>query len=95
MKYAKNVEGFQGKTAGEVFDSKNEQSRRELLKDLSAEQYCQLIAGINGVLRGRDQKDWDMDGVGVTAACPVGVINQTDSRPPGVAVVKTRLVGVG
>lgn len=68
MKYAKNVEGFQGKTAGEVFDSKNEQSRRELLKDLSAEQYCQLIAGINGVLRGRDQKDWDMDGVGVTAA---------------------------
>ena len=36
-------------------------------------------------------------GVGVAGCtyCPVGVISQTDSLPPGVAVEKTRLVGVG
>ena len=65
---ARNIDGFQGKTAQEVFDATNEQPRRELLSNASAEQYCELLAGINGVLRSKDKKDWGMDGVGVTAA---------------------------
>lgn len=65
---AKNIEGLERQTVEQIFDPKTENRRRELIAKLSAEQYKQLITGVNGILRGRNKKDWDMDGVGVTAA---------------------------
>lgn len=68
MVAATGIEGFRGRTAQEIFDPSNEQSRREIIDRISAEQYGQLISGVNGVLRGKRKEDWGMDGVGVTAA---------------------------
>lgn len=68
MVSARNVDGLGAETAKEIFNSENEESRRELIETLSGEQYSQLITGVNGVLRGKEKKDWSMDGVGVTMA---------------------------
>ncbi len=68
IKMAKGIDCLDGKSVEEVFDSENENARRELLAQLSAEEYCQLITGVNGILRGKEKGDWNMDGVGVTAA---------------------------
>ncbi len=67
MRMAKGIDGLDGRTAQEIFTSEDESARRELISTLSDEQYCQLITGINGILRGKEKEDWNMDGVGVTA----------------------------
>lgn len=67
MRMAKGIDGLDGKTAEEIFYEEDENTRRELISNLSDEQYCQLVTGINGILRGKEKKDWSMDGVGVTA----------------------------
>lgn len=65
---ATGIAGFEGETADEVFDVKNEQGRRELIERLSGEQYCELITGVNGILREINKEEWEMDGAGVTVA---------------------------
>lgn len=68
IRMAKGIDALNGKSIEEVFDSEEEGARRELLGGLSSEQYCQLITGVNGILRGKEKVDWRMDGVGVTVA---------------------------
>jgi hypothetical protein len=68
IKMAKGIDCLDGKSVEEAFDPKDENVRRELLARLSAEEYCQLITGVNGILRGKKKADWCMDGVGVTSA---------------------------
>lgn len=63
---ARNIDGLDGKTLEEIFNSENE--RRSLIENLSDEQYLPLINGINGILRGKEKESWQMDGEGVTAA---------------------------
>jgi hypothetical protein len=65
---ATKIDGFEGKTAEEIFNTENEQGRRELIEKLSSDGYCDLITGVNGILRGKVKEEWCMDGVGVTAA---------------------------
>lgn len=68
IRMAKDIDVLNGKSVEESFDSEDENARRELLTRLSAEEYCQLITGVNGILRGKEKEDWRMDGVGVTVA---------------------------
>lgn len=67
MKLSRNIDSLNGETIEEVFNAETEDSRRELISKLSDDDYIELIEGVNGILRGRDKNDWDMDGVGVTA----------------------------
>ncbi len=64
---ATKVEGLEGSTAKDVFNPHSEQGRRELIEHLSGNQYCKLLAGINGILRGKEKNEWDADGGGVAA----------------------------
>lgn len=68
IRMAKGVDALNGKSVEEAFNSEDENARRELLECLSPEQYCQLITGVNGILRGKEKENWSMAGVGVTAA---------------------------
>ncbi len=65
---ARNIDGLDGGTVEEIFNSENENIRRGLLENLSDEQYFHLISGVNGILRGKEKEKWEMDGVGVIAA---------------------------
>jgi hypothetical protein len=71
---AKGIEGLDGKTANDIFNSEDEDSRREIISKLSAEQYSQLITGINGVLRNKEKTDWNMDGGGVRVQGVEGIV---------------------
>lgn len=75
IRMAKGIDCLGGKSVDEAFDSENENARRELLRCLSAEEYCQLVAGVNGILRGKEKAEWNMDGVGVTV-CGTEVVGQ-------------------
>lgn len=66
IRMARGIDGLGGRIAEEIFNSEDESARRELINNLSHEQYCQLIIGINGILRGKEKEAWKMDGVGVT-----------------------------
>lgn len=68
MVSARNIDGLDGKTIREVFNSESENTRRCLIDSLSDDQYLQLISGVNGILRGKEKENWKMDGEGVTAA---------------------------
>jgi hypothetical protein len=68
MQLSRNIDALNGKTIEEVFDTENEDSRRALIDRLSDDEYIGLLAGVNGILRGRNKEEWNMDGVGVTAA---------------------------
>jgi len=70
---AREIDGFEGKTAEEIFDAGNEDGRRKLLETLSGEEYRQMITGINGILRGKGKEEWDMDGNGVSLTFEGGV----------------------
>ncbi len=67
IRNVKNIDGLDGKTVEQIFDPEDENTRREFIAQLSDEQYCQLITGINGILRRKKKEEWDMDGDGVTA----------------------------
>lgn len=68
MVSARNIDGLDGRTVEQVFNSESENTRRSLIESLSDDQYLQLINGVNGILRGLEKDKWGMDGEGVTAA---------------------------
>ncbi len=68
MTLSRNIEALHGQTVEEAFDADHPELRRELLSTLTADEYFEFIEGINGILRDKEKEDWDMDGVGVTAA---------------------------
>ncbi len=68
MKLSRNIDVLNGNTVEKIFDTETEDSRRELINRLSDNEYIELLEGINGILRGKNKEEWNMDGVGVTAA---------------------------
>lgn len=55
-----NIESFHGQTFEAVFS--DEQHKRELIENLSPEEFSDLLGGLNGVLRNKMKEDWKMDG---------------------------------
>lgn len=74
----KDIEAFQGKELEQVLAT--ETSRWEFVEHLSDDQFQGLLNGINGLLRGKDKADWQMDGKGVILTSELGWID--NSIPP-------------
>lgn len=68
MTSSRNIDALNGEAIEEVFNTETEYSRRALIERLSGEEYIGLLEGVNGILRGKNKEEWNMDGVGVTAA---------------------------
>ncbi len=68
MTFSKSIVAMHGKTIEDVFKAEDETGRRELIDQLSGDDYIDLLCGINGILRNKPKEKWVMDGVGVTAA---------------------------
>lgn len=56
----KKIEAFRGKDFEEIFS--REDNKREFIENLKPEQFQQLLDGVNGILRKKDRRDWQMDG---------------------------------
>lgn len=63
LSIAKNIEPLHGQKFEAVFS--DEEHKREFIKNLSAEEFLQLLNGINGILRDKKKEDWKMDGENV------------------------------
>lgn len=57
---AENIEPFHNKKFETIFF--DEEHKREFIEDLSAEEFSQLLSGLNGILRDKKKEDWKMDG---------------------------------
>lgn len=57
---AENIEPFRGKKFEAIFS--DEEHKRDFIKNLSTEEFLQLLNGLNGVLRDKKKEDWKMDG---------------------------------
>lgn len=57
---AKNIKPFEGRNIEEVL--RDEENRRALVERIDANEFIELINGVNGILRDKDKSDWTMDG---------------------------------
>lgn len=57
---SENIEPFRGQKLETIFS--DEEHKREFLKNLSTEEFTQLLEGLNGILRNKKKEDWKMDG---------------------------------
>jgi len=57
---AENIEPLHGKKFETVFS--DEEHKREFVESLSAEEFSQLLNGLNGILRDKKKENWEMDG---------------------------------
>jgi len=62
-----NLNGFEGKTPAELFDS-NTEAVNSLFESINPEQYQELLNGINGLLRDKPRDSWGYDGGEVNIA---------------------------
>lgn len=62
---AKNIKPFNDKKFEEIFS--DEKHKRDFIKNLSTEEFLELLNGINGILREKNKEDWDFDGQHETA----------------------------
>lgn len=60
MDRAKNISAFVGGDMREMF--RDEESIRGLITGLNESEFIELLNGVNGLLRGKEKKDWAMDG---------------------------------
>ncbi len=60
MDRVKNISAFVGGDVREMF--RDEESIRGLITGLNESEFIELLNGVNGLLRGRNKKDWGMDG---------------------------------
>lgn len=60
MDRAKNISAFVGGDVREMF--RDEESIRGLITGLNESEFIELLNGVNGLLRGKEKKDWGMDG---------------------------------
>jgi len=60
LNVSKNIEPLHGQKFETVFS--DEEHKREFLENLSAEEFSQLLNGLNGILRNKKKEDWEMDG---------------------------------
>lgn len=57
---SENIEPFHGQKLETIFS--DEEHRREFINNLGAEEFTQLLEGLNGILRNKKKEDWKMDG---------------------------------
>jgi len=57
---SENIEPFHGQKLETIFSDK--EHRRGFIKNLSTEEFTQLLEGLNGILRNKKKEDWKMDG---------------------------------
>ena len=57
---AENIEPFHDKKFETIFS--DEEHKRDFIENLSAEEFSQLLNGLNGILRDKKKEDWEMDG---------------------------------
>lgn len=60
LNIAENIEPLRGQKFENVFS--DEEHKREFVENLSAEEFSQLLNGLNGILRNKKKEDWEMDG---------------------------------
>lgn len=63
LKTAENIEPLHGQKFEAVFS--DEQHKREFIESLSAEEFAELLNGVNGILRNKAKEEWGMDGENV------------------------------
>jgi hypothetical protein len=60
---AKNIESFHGKKIEDIFST--EEDKRGFIDNLQNNEFTELLNGVNGILRGKNKDDWNMDGEAV------------------------------
>ncbi len=65
---AKNIEPLHGQKFETVFS--DEEHKREFLNNLTAEEFTELLNGVNGILRAKNKEEWGMDGENVVMEAP-------------------------
>lgn len=60
LNVAENIGPLHGQKFETVFS--DEEHKREFVESLSAEEFSQLLNGLNGILRDKKKEDWEMDG---------------------------------
>lgn len=63
LNVSKSIEPFHGQKLETIFS--DEEHRREFIENLNAEEFTQLLEGLNGILRNKKKEDWKMDGQNV------------------------------
>jgi len=56
----KNINGFENKSFKDILQ--NEEGKRIFINNLTLEQFENLLAGVNGILRNKNKDDWKLDG---------------------------------
>jgi len=60
LSLASKIEPLHGKKVEEIFS--NEENKREFIDGLQPDEFIELLSGVNGILRGKEQEEWKMDG---------------------------------
>lgn len=63
LRSAKSIESLHGEKIEDIFST--EESKRGFIDSLQNNEFTDLLNGLNGILRGKDKDDWNMDGEGV------------------------------
>ncbi len=66
---AENIKSLHGAKIEEIFS--NEEKKRNFIEDLQENEFIELLNGTNGILRGKNKNEWNMDGDGVTIESPI------------------------
>lgn len=67
---AENIEPLHGRTIEEVFST--EEEKRGFIQSLETDEFIELLNGINGILRDKEQAGWEMDGENVLVTSLLG-----------------------
>ncbi len=60
LRSAENIEPFHGRKIEDIFSS--EEEKRAFLENLQETEFVELLDGVNGILRGKKEDEWGMDG---------------------------------
>lgn len=74
---SQNIEALNGQKLQEVFG--DEANMRKFIAEVEPEKFIELLNGLNGILRGKEKTDWNMDGNSVEVS---GVLLPSEYIPP-------------
>jgi len=77
LRSAEHIAPLHGKTVEDVFS--NESEKRTFIENLGSNEFFEILDGINGILRGKNKDEWEMDGEWVVLR---GILLGTDYFPP-------------